>query len=64
MIGSRQRKVVVKTYTSRRQMERGLNRMAERGYVVQEQSGHFGSPFAWRWNRRRVVLTFRLENEE
>lgn len=55
------RGIVVREYRSRGQMERGLNRMAARGYVVGEQSGTFGSPFRWRWDRRRVVVTFRLE---
>lgn len=53
---------VVKTYASRRQMERGLGRMAGRGYRVQQQSGEFTTnPFAFRWNRRKVVVTFALD---
>lgn len=40
-------------------MERAINRMAERGYQVGQQSGEFSTnPFVFRWNRRKVVVTF------
>jgi len=53
------RKTVVRTYKTRRQMERGIGRMAERGYQVSHQSGEFTTnPFVFRWNRRKVVVTF------
>jgi hypothetical protein len=52
---------VVKSYKSRRQMQRGIERMANRGYEVGQQSGEFSTnPFTFRWNRRKVVVTFLL----
>lgn len=52
-------KPVVKSYRTRRQMQRGVQRMAERGYRIAGQSGEFTrNPFVLRWNRRKVVVTF------
>jgi hypothetical protein len=56
---------VVKTYKTRRAMQRGIERMAGRGYEVRHQSGEFTTnPFAFRWNRRKVVVTFGLAGGE
>lgn len=64
MIG-KSRRTVVKEFTSRRQMERGIARMSERGYHVERQSGEFShNPFLLRWNRRRVVVTFERGDEK
>jgi hypothetical protein len=54
---------VVKTYKNRHAMQRGIERLAERGYEVQHQSGEFTTnPFTFRWNRRKVVVTFGLRS--
>lgn len=56
--------VIVKTYKTARQMQRSIDRMAERGYDLQSQSGEFSSnPFTLRWNRRKVIATFRVRPE-
>jgi hypothetical protein len=52
------RKTVVKTYTRRGAMQRGIERMVRRGYEVQQHSGEFSNPFTFRWNRRKVVVVF------
>lgn len=53
------RAIVVKTFRTRRQMERVANRMSARGYEMGQQSGDFTTnPFVPRWNRRKVVVTF------
>lgn len=61
----RAKPTVVKEYQSRRQMQRGIERMGRRGYHVQRTSGEFThNPFVFRWNRRRVVVTYELARDE
>ncbi len=51
--------VVVETYTSRRQLRRGIERMAARGYELKERSGELsGNPLVFWRSRPRVVATF------
>lgn len=60
MRGSEMRSVAVKTYKTPQAMQRGISRMAGRGYMVQGQSGEFSSTL-WitpRWRRKKVVVTF------
>ena len=60
MVGlGRTKNTVVKQYRTRREMQRGVNRMAGKGYQIEHQSGDFSHRlFQWRWNRRTVVVTF------
>ena len=62
---SRKQPIIVRTYKSRRKMERDLNRLARRGYVVSQSSGTVDSfarrmvmPFIFR--RNRATVTYKL----
>lgn len=53
------RSTIVKSYKSRGAMQRGIGRMARRGYDVHGHSGDFsGNLFQPVWRRRGVVVTF------
>lgn len=53
------RDTLVKAYKTRRQMERGINRLARRGYRVKTQSGDFSrNPFMFRWRRHKTIVVF------
>lgn len=55
----RNRTTIVKSYKSRWAMQRGIGRMARRGYDVHGHSGDFsGNLFQPVWRRRGVVVTF------
>ena len=66
---SRTQPIIVRTYKSRRKMERDLNRFARKGYVVVQTSGTVDS-FARRmvmpliFRRSRATVTYRLSGTE
>lgn len=59
LFGHPTRDTIVKEFDSRRKMQRSVDRLARDGYRVEHQSGEFSHRPAFRWNRRRVVVTFR-----
>jgi hypothetical protein len=59
------RAMVVATYTTPREMERGLERMRRDGYELSTQSGEFSRlpRLKWRWQRKKVIVTFRRRED-
>lgn len=65
---ARKQPIIVRTYKSRRKMERDLNRLARKGYVAVQTSGTVDSfarrmvmPFIFR--RNRATVTYQLSAE-